>query len=119
MTPLAIDWRYAPLAPKPGSVRVRQYRPNYFSGFETAVAYVATAEDVRALEWVKQWADDGFTITCDPYCHDYPRAKGEAWLPEWIIQARRPDTHWVIAFADGAIDGLPTETTVPCPGCGK
>ena len=68
---------------------VRQYRPNYFSGFENAVCRDVTYEGITQVPW------------CDNFKHDgFKEFKIESYGNELIISAYYEDgERWVVGFA--------------------
>ncbi len=68
---------------------VRQYRPNYFSGFNNAVERGVTYENITAIPWAENFKHGGFTkFTVEPYDGD-----------ELIVSAHYENgEHWVVAF---------------------
>lgn len=69
---------------------VRQYRPAYFSGFETEVAKGVEYDKITAQPWFANFKHDGFTeFTIELYNGD-----------ELIISAHYANgEHWVAGFA--------------------
>lgn len=76
--------------PKNKEYLVRQYRPAYFSGFETEHFRAATRDEITAAPWLKNFSQeglDGFVVA--PYASD-----------ELIVVANyKNGEHWVSAFA--------------------
>lgn len=69
---------------------VRQYRPAYFSGFDTEVASGIEYDKILDQPWFANFRSDGFTkFTIDPYYGD-----------ELIISAHyKNGEQWVAGFA--------------------
>jgi hypothetical protein len=69
---------------------VRQYRPNYFSGFDNAVVRDVSREAILQAPWFRNFEREGF----DHFSVE-PCSSGEL-----IISAHYKDgAHWVAGFA--------------------
>jgi len=72
-----------------GLFHVRQYRPNYFSGFENEVVRDVPWDKILEVPWMENFRHEGFD-----------RFTVEKYGTEWIIQAHyRDGAHWVAGFA--------------------
>jgi len=82
-------------------MKVRQYRPACFTGFENEEAEANTLEELVEIPWVARWMrDEGFyrlSVSCNTLMAEMDGGR-----------------HWyVIAFLDGSTDfGLPQRTTM-------
>lgn len=81
---------------------VRQYRPNFVTGFENSVVHGLTYEEIPAIPWADNFKHSGFShFTVSPY-------EGEL-----IIEAHYTDgKHWVVGFA------LPEDSEIKAPDGG-
>lgn len=69
---------------------VRQYRPAYFSGFDTEVVKGVPYDEITKAPWFENFKHNGFTeFKIEPYHED-----------ELIVSAHYANgEHWVAAFA--------------------
>jgi hypothetical protein len=78
-------------------VRVRRYRPAFFTGFPDEEAYVDTLEQLLAISWISDWTQaEGFhrlSVSEDRLMCELD--EGRKW---WVV---------AILECDGAAFGLP------------
>jgi hypothetical protein len=88
------------------TVTVRRYRPAYFVGFEDEFAEASSHEELLAIPWIHQWADeDGFHRFSVTEC-----IKGTQGLVRQMMAETNAGLDWYVIgtiMADATF-GLPT-----------